>query len=117
MAGKRNSATRAPTETARRGRPRRATRSTYATTGNEDVEDGQLVLDQAPPAEEQPEPAAIRELQQLQAQLLSLQQERDRVAAAYAATQQAALASTQAAEIRQQLCILQAEIQSMQPTP
>jgi len=47
-------------ETARRGRPRRATRSTYATTRHEDSKDEQPVQDQ----------------------LLSLQQERDRVAAA-----------------------------------
>jgi hypothetical protein len=45
-----------------------------------------------------------------------MQQERDRVAAAYAASQQAAQTSTQAAKIRQQLAILQAEIQSMQPS-
>ena len=66
-------------------------------------------------AEEQPESSVIRELQQLQAQLQSVQQERDRVAATYAASQQAALAAAQAAEIRQQLSILQAEILSMQP--
>jgi hypothetical protein len=40
-----------------------------------------------------------------------MQQERDRVAAAYTASQHAA----QAAEIRKQLALLQAEIQSIQP--
>jgi hypothetical protein len=53
----------------------------------------------------------------LQAQLQNLQQERDRIAAAYAANQDAALAAAKANEIRQQLSILQAEIQSMQPSP
>lgn len=89
----------------------------YASTENEEVEDEQPTQDQPPLAEEQPEPTAVQELQQLQAQLLSLQQERDRVAAAFAASQQEALATTQAEVIRQQLSILQAKIQSMQPTP
>jgi hypothetical protein len=44
-----------------------------------------------------------------------MQQERDKVAAAYTTSQQAMQTSTQAAEIRQQLTLLQAEIQSMQP--
>jgi hypothetical protein len=57
-----------------------------------------------------------QELQQLQAQLLSMQQERDRVAAAFAASQQEAQASAQEAEIRQQLALLQAEIERMQPS-
>ena len=74
-------------------------------------------MNPVPPTEEQPEPAAVQELQQLQAQLQSLQQERDRVAVAYAASQQAALAAVQVAEIRQHLSILKAEIQSMQPPP
>jgi hypothetical protein len=39
-----------------------------------------------------------------------MQQEWDRVAAAFAASQQAAKTSAQAAEIRQQLALLQAEI-------
>jgi len=42
-------------------------------------------------AKEQPEPAVVQELRQLEAQLQSLQQERDRVAVAYAASQQVAL--------------------------
>jgi hypothetical protein len=44
-----------------------------------------------------------------------MQQERDKVAAAYAASQQAMQTSAQVAEIRQQLTLLQAKIQSMQP--
>jgi hypothetical protein len=44
-----------------------------------------------------------------------MQQERDRVTAAYIASQQAMQTSAQAAEIMQQLSLLQAEIQSMQP--
>ena len=44
MTGKRNSTTRTPTEMVRRGRPRRATHSAYATTGNEDAEDEQPVV-------------------------------------------------------------------------
>jgi hypothetical protein len=45
-----------------------------------------------------------------------MQQERDRVVAAFAVSQQAAQTSAQAAKIRQQLALLQAEIQSMQPS-
>jgi hypothetical protein len=45
-----------------------------------------------------------------------MQQERDRVVVAFVAHRRAAQASTQAAEIRQQLAVLQAEIQSMQPS-
>jgi hypothetical protein len=60
MDGKRSNIMRTFAETARRGRPRRATRSTYATKRQEDSKDEQPVQDQ----------------------LLSLQQEWDRVAAA-----------------------------------
>jgi hypothetical protein len=56
-----------------------------------------------------------QELQQLQAQLQTMQLERDKVAAAYATSQQAMQTSAQVAEIRQQLALLQVEIQSMQP--
>jgi hypothetical protein len=42
-----------------------------------------------------------------------MQQERDSLVVACAASQQAAQTSAQAAEIRQQLALLQAEIQSM----
>jgi hypothetical protein len=75
------------------------------------VQDQQLTSE----VQQVPDLTAEQELQQLQAQLQAMQQERDRVAAAYAANQQAAQTSTQAAEIRKQLAILQAKIQSMQP--
>jgi hypothetical protein len=52
-------------------------------------------------------------LHQLQAELQSAQQERDRLAAAFAANQWAVQALAQAAEIRQQLAAFQAKIQSM----
>jgi hypothetical protein len=42
-----------------------------------------------------------------------MQQERDRVVVAFAASQRMAQTSAHAAEIRQQLVLLQAEIQSM----
>jgi len=70
-----------------------------------------------PPTAGPAQPTATQELQLLQAQLQNLQQERDRIAAAYAASQEATLAAAQATEIRQQLSILQAEILSMQPPP
>jgi len=67
MAGKRSASTRAPVASAPRGRPRHNTRSTYATTPNNEAEDDQMVQDQPPPAEEQPQPQSIaaQELQQL----------------------------------------------------
>jgi molecular chaperone GrpE (heat shock protein) len=100
-----------------RGRPRCNTHSTYASALEEQVEEEPVVQDQPPTPEAQQAPSLTskQELQQLQAQLQSMQQERDRVAAAFAASQQAAQASTQVAEIRQQLALLQAVIQSMQP--
>jgi len=60
MAGKRSSTTRAQGETVRRGRPRRAARSTYATAGQEGAEDEQLEANQVPPVEEQPEPMIVQ---------------------------------------------------------
>jgi len=92
-------------------------RSAYATAEQEGPNDVQPEADQAPPVVEPAEPTAAQELQLLQAQLQNLQQERDRIVAAYAASQEAALAVAQAIEIRQHLSILQAEIQSMQPPP
>jgi uncharacterized protein involved in exopolysaccharide biosynthesis len=76
------------------------------------------VDDQPIAGEEQPNPDPTPEqvLQQLQAQLQNVQQERDRLAATFAASQRAVQASLQAAEIRQQLAIVQAEIQSLQPS-
>ena len=98
-------------------------RSTYATTEEEGPEDEQLENVQQEAGQEHPptagpaQPTATQELQLLQAHLQNLQQERGRIAAAYAASQKAALAAAQATEIRQQLSILQAEILSMQPPP
>ena len=98
-------------------------RSAYATVEedgfeNEQPESMQPEAGQEPPPTAGPaQPTAAEELQLLQAQLQNLQQERDRIAAAYAANQEAALAAAQATEIRQQLSILQAEILSMQPPP
>ena len=59
-------------------------------------------------------PTLEQELQQLQAQLQSMQQES--VTAVFATNQRATQTSAQAAEIKQQLAVLQAEIQSMQPS-
>ena len=92
-------------------------RSAYAIAEQEGPEDVQPEAGQAPPVAELAEPTAAQELQLLQAQLQNLQQERDRIAVAYAASQEAALAAAQASEIRQQLSILQAEILSMQSLP
>jgi molecular chaperone GrpE (heat shock protein) len=118
MAGKRKAPARAPATSAPRGRPRRNTHSAYASAPEDHVEEEPVIQDQAPAPEAQQAPGSTpeQELQQLQAQLQSMQQERDRVAAAFAASQQVAQASAQAAEIRQQLALLQAEIQSMQPS-
>jgi len=91
-------------------------RSTYATVEGEGSEGEQPEPGQEPPPAAGPaQPTATQELQLLQTQLQNLQQERDRIAATYAASQEAAVAAAQAAEIRQQLSILQAEILSMQP--
>ena len=96
-------------------------RSTYATVEGEGSEGEQPENEQPDPSQEPSpaagpaQPTATQELQLLQTQLQNLQQERDRIAAAYAASQEAAVAAAQAAEIRQQLSILQAEILSMQP--
>ena len=85
-----------------RGRPKRNARSTYATASEDQAEEQNAVEDQPPVSEEQQAPSATleQELQQLQAQLQSIQQERDRVAAAFVASQRAAQASAQAAKIR-----------------
>ncbi|XP_021308584.1 uncharacterized protein LOC110432454 [Sorghum bicolor] len=96
MAGKRTSTTRPRAEPSRRGRPRRAVRSTYATVEGEGYEGEQPENEQPetrqepPPAADPAQPTAAQELQQLQTQLQNLQQERDRIAAAYAASQEAA---------------------------
>ena len=123
MAGKRKTTTRAAVTTGQRGRPRRNIRSAYATSPAED--DTRADAQGQPPEpqdqeiqdpEAQPNSATApeQELQQLQAQLQRAQQERDRMAAAFVANQQAIQASAQAAEIRQQLAVLHAEMLSMQ---
>ena len=99
-----------------RGRPRRSVRSAYASILEDQVEEEPTVEDQPPTGEDQPalDPTPEQVLQQLQAQLQSTQQERDRLAATIAANQRVAQTSLQAAEIRQLLAILHVEIQSMQ---
>ena len=91
--------------------------SAYATAHQEGPEEVQPEAGQAPPDGGPAEPTTAQELQQLQAQQQNLQQERDRIAAAYAASLEAALAAAQASKTRQQLSVLQAEILSMQPPP
>ena len=68
-------------------------RRAYATVEQEGPDDVQPEADQAPPVAELAGSMAAQELQLLQAQLQNLQQERDRIAAAYAASQEAALAA------------------------
>jgi hypothetical protein len=67
-----------------------------------------VVEDQPPAAEDQqaPNPNSKQVLQQLQAQLQSTQQKRDRLAATFATNQRAAQTSLQAVEIKQQLVVL-----------
>jgi hypothetical protein len=107
MAGKRKASTRAPVASALRGRPRRNTRNTYALVQEDQAKEA--VVQEQPPAPKVHQAPGQTPEQELQ------QQERDRVAAAFAASQQAAQTSAQAVEIRQQLAPLQAEIQSLQP--
>jgi len=79
MAGKRSSTTRLRAEPSRRGRPRRAVRSAYATVDEEDIENEQPenVQPEAggqepPPAAGPAQPTAKQELQLLQTQLQNL---------------------------------------------
>ena len=104
MARKRAASARVPVEPSTRGQPRRSAHSTYATALEDQAGEEPAVEDQPPTSEEQqaPSPTPEQELQQLHAQLHSMQQERDRVAVAFVANQRAA----QAAEIRQQLAVL-----------
>jgi hypothetical protein len=92
-----------------RGRPRRNTRSTYATAPN--PQGDPEVQDEEPsaPGSEQPVTAEVQLtltptpeqlLHQLQGELQRAQQERDRLAAAAAANQRAALAAQQSVEVR-----------------
>ena len=123
MAGKRKTTTRAAATTGQRGRPRRNIRSAYATSPAEDGTRADAQGQQPEPQhqeiqdpEAQPNLGTTleQELQQLQTQLQRAQQERDRMAAAFAANQQAIQASAQPTEIRQQLAVLHAEMLSMQ---
>ena len=116
MARKRTASTRTPAEPSMRGRPRRNARSAYASAPEDQVIKEPMVEDQPPTAEDQQalDPTPEQVLQQFQAQLQSTQQERDGLAATFAANQSATQTSLQAAKIRQQLVVLQAEIQSMQ---
>jgi hypothetical protein len=112
MPRKRAAPMRAPSSSRARGRPKRNTCNTY----DEDQLEEEPVIEEQPPVSKIQDPTPVQVLQQLQAHLQGMQQERDRVATAFAARQQVAQTSAQVAEIRQQLALLQAEIQSMQPT-
>ena len=74
-----------------RGRRKRSAHSIYARAPEDQVEEEPTVGDQPPASKEQqaPNPTLEQELQQLQAQLQSMQQEIDRVAAAFAVNQRA----------------------------
>jgi hypothetical protein len=91
MARKRSAFARAPSEPTRRGRPRRSTHSTYATTTEElDIKEDAAEDQPAATEEEQSqEPTPEQVLQQLQAQSQSTQQERDRLAETFVANQRA----------------------------
>jgi hypothetical protein len=86
MAGKRTSPPRRLAASAEDARPRRNVRSTYVATQPDDkdleVQDQQLASE----VQQEQDLTSEQELQQLQDQLQAMQQERDRVAAAYAAS-------------------------------
>jgi hypothetical protein len=81
MPRKRAAPTRTPMELSTRGRPRRTTRSAYASAPEDQVVEEPTVEDQPPATEDQqaPDPTPEQVLQQLQAQLHRTQQERDSV--------------------------------------
>ena len=85
MPRKRAARTRTPTEPSTRGRLRRNTRNTYASALEDQVVEEPVVEAQPPVAEDQQasDPTPEQVLQQLQAQLQSTQQERDRLAATF----------------------------------
>jgi len=85
MPRKRAAPNRTPTEPSTRGRPRPNTRNTYASALEDQVVEEPAVEDQPPAAEDQQasDPTLEQVLQQLQAQLQSTQQERDRLAATF----------------------------------
>jgi hypothetical protein len=67
---------RAPPSPRARGRPKRNTHSTYATNDEDHLEE-EPVIEEQPSASEVQDPTPDQELQQLQAQLQSMQQERE----------------------------------------
>ena len=93
---------RAPTDPTPGEDPGAAPESTYATAPEDQATEEPVVQDQSPAFEEQqaPNPTLEQELQQLQAQLQNMQQERDRVATAFVVNQRAAQTSAQAAASR-----------------
>ena len=72
-----------------RGQPRCSARSTYVIGLEDQCGEEPMVKDQPPASEEQQAPSRTleQELQQLQAQLQSMQQEGERVTAAFTANQ------------------------------
>jgi len=100
------------------GRPRRSARGAGANAPEpQDGQDAEVAATDQPTGEghqANPNPTPEQLLQQLQAGLQRAQQERDRLAVAFEANQRAMQMSQQASEVRQQLAILQAEIQSLQ---
>jgi len=91
-----------------RGRPRRSAHITYASALEDQVVEEPAVENQPPTSKDQPasNPTLEQVLQQLQAQLQSTQQERDRLMTTFAANHWTIQTSLQAAEIRQQLVVL-----------
>ena len=100
------------------GRPRRSARGAGANAPEpQDGQEAEVAAVDQPTGEghqanHNPTPEQL--LQQLQAGLQRAQQERDRLAVAFEANQRAMQMSQQASEVRQQLAILQAKIQSLQ---
>jgi hypothetical protein len=117
MPRKRQACTSAPAGTSSRGRPKRTTRSTYASASKAQVKQEEPTPANQPSVEgvqPNPNPTPEQVLQQLQADLQNAQQERGRITATFIASQRAIQMSQQIAEVRQQLAILQAKIQSLQ---
>jgi len=89
MARKRAASAMASRDPAPRGRLRCRACSTYATAAEDQATEEPIVEDQPPASDNQqaPDPTPEQELQQLQAQLQAMLQERDRVIAAFIASQ------------------------------
>ena len=92
MAKKRAASARTPVEPSTRGQPRHSVRSAYASVLEDQVQEEPMVEDQPLAGKDQPasDPSPEQVLQQLQAQLQSTQQERDMLAATFAAKQRVA---------------------------